>query len=561
MFSNKENVNILTRLLLEHGVNLAVVCPGSRNAPIVHNFSESNMKCVPVTDERSAGFYALGMALSANAPVAVCVTSGSALLNLAPAVAEAYYRHVPLIVISADRPQSWIGQLDGQTLPQPGVFGGLVGNSITLPEPMNEEARWYCSRLVNEALLVNRRKLPVHINVPISEPLFEFTVDKLPEVCPVGLLRPAVLSDSDMRLLADRFCRAKWPMIVIGQMDNDDKLAESLKRLSTFGVVVLHEPLCPGNDAAHFDEVLFSITEYQDYAPDFILYAGDTVVSKRLKNFLRRIKDVETWTISQDGAIHDTFMSQTYVVEAEPYNVLSRLLTIIEQKGISEDTDSASFRASWSAALAVAEQYALTYEPCYSQMMAVKLFESMLDDVDYDFCVHYANSSVVRLANIYAHHYIYVNRGVNGIEGSLSTAAGFSIMCGKMTFCVIGDLSFFYDNNALWNQNLSGNLRVLLLNNCCGGIFHQLPGLNASPVRDNWIAAGHHASAHGICDAHDIGYLSAHNPDELNRHMKTFLYSGTHRPLVFEVFTDAEEDANAVKRYYEAFSPGSKSFP
>ena len=178
MYSNKENVNILTSLLVAHGIRHAVVCPGSRNAPIVHNLNECpNILCYPVTDERSAGFYALGMSQALQAPVVVCVTSGTALLNLAPAVAEAFYQHIPLVVVSADRPQQWIDQLDGQTLPQPDALGRFVRKAVSLPEPHDNDTRWYCNRLVNEALMV--RHAPVHINVPITEPLFDFSVEEL----------------------------------------------------------------------------------------------------------------------------------------------------------------------------------------------------------------------------------------------------------------------------------------------------------------------------------------------------------------------------------------------
>ena len=185
MYSEKKNINILTSLLVAHGIRHAVVCPGSRNAPIVHNlFEHPKIKCYPVTDERSAGFFALGIAQATQQAVAVCVTSGSALLNLAPAVAEAHEQHYRIVVISADRPQRWIEQLDGQTLPQPNAFNTLVNKSVTLPENINDdENHWYCNRLVNEALLATRFPAdgPVHINVPIAEPLFGFTVEELPE--------------------------------------------------------------------------------------------------------------------------------------------------------------------------------------------------------------------------------------------------------------------------------------------------------------------------------------------------------------------------------------------
>ena len=181
MFCDKDNVNILTALLAAHGIRHAVVCPGSRNAPIVHNLKEcEQIECHPVTDERSAGFYALGLALATASPVAVCVTSGSALLNVAPAAAEAFYRHVPIIIISADRPAQWIGQLDGQTMPQTGALGCFVKKAVCLPEPNNDEQRWMCNRLVNEAITTATIHGwgPVHINVPITEPLFSFTTRK-----------------------------------------------------------------------------------------------------------------------------------------------------------------------------------------------------------------------------------------------------------------------------------------------------------------------------------------------------------------------------------------------
>ncbi|MDE6012088.1 MAG: 2-succinyl-5-enolpyruvyl-6-hydroxy-3-cyclohexene-1-carboxylic-acid synthase, partial [Prevotella sp.] len=156
MYSSKNNVNILTALLVKHGIRHAVVCPGSRNAPIVHNLDEcSQIVCHPITDERSAGFYALGMTQALNEPVVVCVTSGTALLNLAPAIAEAYYQHRRVVVVSADRPQQWIDQLDGQTLPQPDALGRFVVKAVTLPEPHDEEEHWYCNRLINEALITD----------------------------------------------------------------------------------------------------------------------------------------------------------------------------------------------------------------------------------------------------------------------------------------------------------------------------------------------------------------------------------------------------------------------
>ena len=180
MYSNKKNVLQLAALLREYGIDHVVVSPGSRIAPLTQTFSQHPaFKCFTVVDERSAAFFALGLIQKINRPVAVCCTSGTALLNFGSAVAEAFYQQLPLLVISADRPAAWIGQMDGQTLPQPGIFNTLVKKSVQLPEPVTEEDEWYCNRLINEALLELNHygKGPVQINVPLSEPLFEFTTE------------------------------------------------------------------------------------------------------------------------------------------------------------------------------------------------------------------------------------------------------------------------------------------------------------------------------------------------------------------------------------------------
>ena len=207
MYSTKENVNILTALLVKEGITKAVVCPGSRNSPIVHNLCACpDIECYPVTDERSAGFVALGMSLADNEPVVVCVTSGSALLNVAPAAAEAFYQKRPLVIISADRPPQWIDQQDGQTLQQHRALEPNVRKSVTLPEPHNDEERWYCNRLVNEAL--NALHLngggPVHINVPITEPLFDYDVMQLPDERRI-IVYPAVTNDTSVYEIAADF--------------------------------------------------------------------------------------------------------------------------------------------------------------------------------------------------------------------------------------------------------------------------------------------------------------------------------------------------------------------
>ena len=552
MYSNKENVNILTALLIAHGVKHAVVCPGSRNSPIVHNLNECpDIACYPATDERSAGFYALGIALCEAEPVAVCVTSGTALLNLAPAVAEAYYQHVPLVVISADRPSQWIDQLDGQTLPQLDALGRFVKKAVTLPEPHDEETRWYCNRLVNEALLEIRHhgNGPVHINVPISEPLFEYTTPKFPEERSICLLNPRCYKSLLSVECAGQFFTSKKPMVIIGQMSTEGLIPQELYSISLCAVV-LNESLSVGNGGEHFDEVLYAVGDNPDYQPDFVLYLGDTMVSKRVKQWMRNLKDASIWAVSEDGSIHDTSMQLYGVIEGHPADVIEDL---VEAAGIKAIQSTEAFKTRWEKALKKADKHAEQYQPDFSEMAAVKYFEAQIGTAE-DSYVHYGNSSAIRLANIYASHYVYCNRGVNGIEGSLSTSAGFSVVKDEdeKVFCVIGDLSFFYDQNALWNQNQRGNFRILLINNGKGGIFNMLKGLEQSPARDKFVAAEHHTSAEGICKQNDVVYLKAMNMAEMQQGVDTLLNMESNRPVLLEVFTDAAEDERVFKDYYHS---------
>ena len=495
MYSEKENVNILTALLVAHGIRHAVVCPGSRNAPIVHNLNECpDITCWPVTDERSAGFYALGMTQALNEPVVVCVTSGTALLNLAPAVAEAYYQHRPLVVISADRPEAWIDQLDGQTLPQPDALGRFVRKAVSLPEPHDDESRWYCNRLVNEALM--ERHAPVHINVPITELLFQFTVAQLPEERKIDFT-PADIPPHTLNHIVHRFLHAERPMLIAGQPMN---------------------PL--------MDEAVQQVQDDASYVPDFVLYTGTSIVSKRLKRFLRQAR--ETWVVNREGEVTDTFMNLTHVIQGDPEVVADLVRFNLEQA-------PHPFVQRWDALLAKLRQQVETQELPYSSAAVVRYFEQQcsMNNV-----VHYANSTAIRLANTYAHSTVYCNRGVNGIEGSLSTAAGFSLVADEKVFCVIGDLSFFYDQNALWNQNLLGNLRILLLNNGHGAIFDTLPGLSQSPARDRLVAAAHATTAEGICRQNNVTYLKATNMAEMQQAVDTLLYIESDRPVLLEVFVD-----------------------
>lgn len=552
MYSNKDNVNILTAMLVAHGIRHAVVCPGSRNAPIVHNLTECpSIECHNVTDERSAGFYALGMAQTTRQPVVVCVTSGTALLNLMPSVAEAKYQHVPVVVISGDRPAQWIDQLDGQTLPQVGALEPYVRRSVSLPEPHTQEEHWLCNRMVNEALALatHREPCPVHINVPITEPLFQFTTAELPDERMFSISR-AGNSTAFTSDVAEALAHCHKPMIVMGCSNHafiDRKLMNVLER----DIPVLYEPLmASATGAVHFDEVLKHISKDEtDYYPDLIIYIGGTLVSKRLRQFLRR-SGARTWMITTDARdISDPTMHLERILEIDAMSDVGPLL----ESMLLSDTGyvDGDWTILWRDALSQMEDHAADFEPVYSQLAAVKYLEEQLSDMETPCHVHYANSTSVRLACLYADHHVWCNRGVNGIEGSLSTAAGFSLATTDMVVCVVGDLSFFYDQNALWNTGLRGNLRIILLNNHRGGIFGLLHGLGDSAAALPSVAGAHTTSARGICDECDVGYMSASNMEEMQMGVITLLTRHADRPMLLEVNTDADVDNSEYKRFYK----------
>lgn len=566
-YSVHPNINTLTVLLMAHGVRHVVICPGSRNAPLAHNFAVCpGLTCHAVTDERSAGFQALGLCQALGEPVVVCVTSGTALLNLAPAVAEAAYQHLPLVVVSADRPQAWIDQLDGQTLPQQDALGRFIRKAVSLPEwnealpdglqeadlagweSARQEAltrHWYCNRLINEALLAALRDGcgPVHINVPITPPLYQFQTDKLPEERKISFFSATTSTQeipSCVQLLLEEISKACRPLIVIGQTKPAEIPSSVISTLKANDQVVLQEPLSGAAGSCGVDEMLCHVSEAEELLPDFILYVGGTLVSKRLKDYLRRSRLASCWRVDPEGTVADTFMNLHGVVQALPAAVLAS----ITKRG------NKSWADYWRALQTEALAHRQKYIPPFSSMLAVRLFELQLQLQDSTAEVHYANSMSVRLGCIYANHYIYCNRGVNGIEGSLSTAAGFSLATDHNVYCVIGDLSFFYDQNALWNQNLGGNLRILLLNNGGGGIFRKFP-LQGEGADARLVMATHITSARGICEENHVEYHVARDPDSLNDGLSALTVKHAPRPVLLEVVTNGEADWQAYQSYFK----------
>ena len=556
MYTDKKNILQLVALLEAHGVKKIVLCPGSRNIPLVHTLStHPSFTCYPMTDERSAGFFAIGLSLNGGGPVAVCCTSGTALLNLHPAVAEAFYQNVPLVVISADRPGAWIGQMDGQTVPQPGVFGTLVKKSVNLPEIYTDEDEWYCNRLINEALLATHHhgKGPVHINVPVNEPLFRFTAEVLPEVRVITRYQGLNVYDRDYKELIERLNKYQKRMIIVGQMNLiylfDKKYSKLLYKHFAWLSEHIGNQTVPGLPIRNFDAALYTMNDevQEKMMPELLITYGGHVVSKRLKKYLRQHPPKEHWHVSLDGEVVDLYGSLTTVIEMDPFEFLEKIAFLLENK-------TPQYPLMWENYCKALPQM----EMAYSEMSAIGALIRTLPEQS---ALHLGNSSSIRYAQLYSVPptvEVCCNRGTSGIEGTLSTAIGYAAASDKLKFLVMGDLSFFYDMNALWNGNIGTNIRILLLNNGGGEIFHTLPGLEMSGTSHKFITAVHKTSAKGWAEERGFLYQCVEDENQLLEAMKLFAQpEPMNQPVLMEVFTNKNKDARILKDYYHQLKQNS----
>ncbi|MDR0736717.1 MAG: 2-succinyl-5-enolpyruvyl-6-hydroxy-3-cyclohexene-1-carboxylic-acid synthase [Zoogloeaceae bacterium] len=546
VYSDKNAVRQLTGLLLAHGIDHVVVAPGSRNAPLVQTFAaHPGFRCFCVTDERSAAFFALGMILRRQEPVAVCCTSGTALLNLGPAVAEAFYRELPLLVLSADRPAAWVGQMDGQTMPQPGIFGALAKCAVNLPEGDTSEDRWHANQLINKTLLAlapwkTARGFPgggpAQINIPLREPLFSFTDDAPEAARAIRLAAAPPRLDELPAALADIWRSSRKRLILAGQLlparaCRDFTALEETVAAGDAVVVVEHLANLRGEGVIRNPDAALAALdedEARKLAPDLLVTFGGHLVSKRMKQLLRAHRPAHHWHISPDRSAPDLFQALTEVIETVP----ERFFPLLAH-GHEAETEAYARRWREASHKACAATEKIMESAPFTDMLALQLFLARLPR---GAALHLANSSTARNAQLFplpGGVDVHCNRGMNGIDGSLSTAVGFAAVADEPVFVVIGDLSFFYDINALWNGHIGKNLRILLLNNGGGGIFHTLPGLGTASRLD--MIAGHHdTSAGALAASFGLVYATASTREAFEARLPWFT-TEPDGPLLFEV--------------------------
>ncbi len=542
MYSEKKHILQLTALLRQHGVRDFVLCPGGRCAAVAYTFLQMDeFHCHQITDERGAGFFAIGIALQTGKPAAVVCNSGSALLNLFPAVAEAFYQQVPLIIISTDHPRADSRQGAEECMPQTKVFSGLVKKSICLSEIGNDDETRYNNLLINEALLAlnHRGKGPIHINLSVGEPMFRYTAKTLPDERVV--LRQSMNDSFELEAVLAHFTRR---MVVVGQMsliyEFDKTDVGPLRKQFAWLSENWSNQTTPGVAIRNFDAAICAMNELQQeaLAPQLLITYGGQVMSKSLKKFLRNHPPTEHWHISEEGALVDTFGCLTRVIEMNPFDFL---------ENVASKTESlpTEFPAQWETFCCNIPEPDVPY----CELHAIgKLIRAL----PHDCALHLSCGSPLRYAQMFRMPdgvEVCCNGGVNGTEGALSTALGYASLSTKINFVVIGDLSFFTDMNALLSLPFTANLHIMLLNNRGGECFQNMPGVEGSEQARRFLTAEHTASARSWAEHRGFDYLVALDTEDLDFVMPEFTSAST-QPMFLEVFTDKERGMRYLREYF-----------
>ena len=546
----------LAEICAQRGVRHVVLSPGSRNAPLIIAFDQHPaIKTYLIHDERCAAFFALGIAEALNEPVAVCCTSGSAPLNYSPAIAEAFYRNIPLFVLTADRPVALIDQGDGQTIRQKNVFNNFIKAQFELPDFSVVADLTVSDKTVNAAIneLLAVPKGPVHINIPLAEPLYGCAqVVTLPTIG--SLDREQIeLTSAEKRNIAEEWKSASKKLVLVGQHAFDPRLAEVLQGIIRDpSVAILVENT---SNLQHFQKIvhcidrtlaLISVDELDQFKPDLLVTLGGAVVSKKIKAFLRTHKPSVNWRVGRFAFEEDTYCSLSYSFRCDAYDFFAHInaLEFVPQSNYGDRWKQKDF-------IAYERHRQFLDNVAFSDL---KAFEWILDTLPENANLHMGNSSVVRYCQLFnpVHTVRYFsNRGVSGIDGSTSTAAGFAVAePAKLNVLISGDISFFYDSNALWNTYIRANFRIIVINNGGGGIFQILEGSNTVKQAPIFFSA-HTADVSGLCRAHDIDYYSADSLASLQEQLPVFYGAeGAKRPAVLEVKTFSYSNAAALKNYF-----------
>lgn len=551
MYSNNKTILQLLSLLKAFNINKVVISSGTRHFPLIHSLESDNyFKLYSVVDERSAAFFALGLIQHHNEPVAICCTSGSAVLNYGSAVSESFYQHLPLLLITVDRFPELLGQKEDQMLRQDNPFHEFIKYHANLPDIKNNMDEWYVNRVINEALieLNHHGKGPVQINFPILEHNIDpYNIESLPKV------RKVTLHTSDMdadewlahsRKLIDKKILIVWGQSVPFNNDLQDNLTNFC---NTYNCVILtdkisnlHHP----NAIENAFVLLRSMTleEEKELFPDIVITVGANIVfNGEIKSYLKRnASEFENWQVGPEKNICDPFHCLNEIFEMNE----SFFFEKISRTDI-EKTDQ-NYYHRWQNIATLIEEPDVEY----SQLFAIG---RLIKSIPPKSILHLANSNTIRMGHLFEIEKsikCFCNRGVNGIDGCMSAAVGYASATDQLVFLIIGDLAFFYDMNSLWNKHLSKNLRILLINNEGGAVIHMAFNQEMGKTLPPHASAGHKTSARGWVESLGITYYQANNETELEKGISVLTDASIEGPILLEVFTQKESDVQILKQYF-----------
>lgn len=552
MYTDNKHIIQLISLLKQFEIKKVVISPGSRHYPLTHSLeSDTYFQLHSVVDERSAAFYALGLIQQSNEPVAICCSSGTASVNYSSAVCEAFYQELPLLVITIDRLPALLNQTEDQMIRQTNIYDGFVKYSCSLPPTFSELDVWHSNRVINEALIhLNKNgKGPVHINIPIAQHHnAQFPTKELPKVRRIHYHSAEMEAEQWEQL--GKYLKGKRVLVVWGQsVDYTARFKQALDRLSeklNFVIVTdrisnCHHPKAIINTFLALR--VMSIGDQNELAPDIVIsVGGNFVFNLEIKGFLAAYKtELENWCVNKGGDIRDPYRRLTRVFEMNPDYFFDQIANYAPE---SEDTNS--YLEGWQAVLS-------KVTPPNIPFCQLKVVGEFLNRIPEESVLQIANSNAIRFAHLFDFNHsvkCYCNRGVNGIDGSMSTAVGYGAGTDKAIFYLTGDLTFFYDMNALWNRQLSKNMRILLVNNEGGAVMHMPFGEDKAKELERYTSARHELSAKGWAESLGFEYHAIQTEEEVPDALNALTDISSEKRVFVEVFTHKEHDVKIVKEYY-----------
>lgn len=559
----QKHVFTIAKVCENAGIKNAIICPGSRSAPLVYAFTKhTKINCISAIDERSAAFIALGMAQQSLTPVVLIATSGTACLNFFPAVAEAFYQKIPLVILSADRPPELLNQQDGQMIMQKGVYGKHVLASHELL-CYNENNIDYnlTERIVKHAIeeSVNTKKSgPVHINVPLREPLYDFPNDisELPQSHEIiqDSPKPSVRKLPYLQELSYAWIESKKRLILVGQSFPNEIIQSYLHKIGNSDDVVILTDITSNQLSAgtvqHFDAMLqFSSPDVLDeLAPDFILSMGGPFVSKALKIWLKKQKNIHHFRLQSEAQLVNTYqnVSQPIIAEIIPY------LESFQSLNIFNNQAQRNYVNSWKKQ---ERSYLVNLENFMQDIhwSEPKAMYKILQDIPSNYVLHLGNSSAVRWASWLGVSNLtmpcYSNRGTSGIDGSISTAVGAALANPNRThILIVGDLSLFYDQNAFWIKQLPTNLKIIVLNNGGGNIFNWIDGPSKFPEQIEYFTTPHTLSVANLCKQYGLNQLICETEKQLEDNLKS-LYKNNDQIVLLELVFEKDTNLFAISSF------------